>query len=101
MGLPGLASGGNAGTNPISKIDRLIHLEFWEFMNPGFLPLLSWLRKLLWDFTYLCWNLTIIRRAKLMKIGYARVSTDDQNLDLQMDPMRVFLRLCKCTHYAQ
>ena len=27
-------------------------------MNPGFLPLLSWLRKLLWDFTYLCWNLT-------------------------------------------
>ena len=28
-------------------------------MNPGFLPLLSWLRKLLWDFTYLCWNLTL------------------------------------------
>ncbi len=29
-----------------SKIDRLTHFEFWEFMNPGFLPLLSWLRKL-------------------------------------------------------
>jgi transposase InsO family protein len=29
-------------------------------MNPGFLPLLSWLCKLLWDFTYLCWNLTIM-----------------------------------------
>jgi hypothetical protein len=27
-------------------------------MNPGLLPLLSWLCKLLWDFTYLCWNLT-------------------------------------------
>ena len=30
-------------------------------MNPGFLPLLSWLCKLLWDFTYLCWNLTTVR----------------------------------------
>lgn len=29
-----------------SKIDRLTHLEFWEFMNPGFLPLLSGLCKL-------------------------------------------------------
>ena len=36
-------------------------------MNPGFLSLLSWLCKLLWDFTYLCWNLTYLRDPQLQR----------------------------------
>ena len=42
------------------KIDRLTSPEFWELMNGGFLPVLKRLRKILWDFTYLCWKLTLI-----------------------------------------